>query len=264
MREGDDFQTFVNDVKTEIDAISDFPERAESATVRPLGRTDFVASIALTGPQTRTDLHDYAEQIRTRMLRWGGIPKVDIRGFSTREFQIDLRPGALQQFGVSVADIARVVEAASLDLPAGTIEAPSETLLVRVAEERGARLVLVGDTKQHESVERGSALRSLIDSKLVRPERLSKVRRQRSEEHRTAHDRLIERIGHVVGLGRPVHRVVGRVGHLCGGLIVRPATARRGLIVAEPHRSAPHSPACVSTAKGSVLCKERDQNNPSQ
>ncbi len=136
MREGDDFQTFVADVKTEIDAISDFPDRAESATVRPLGRTDFVASVAVTGPQSRTDLNDYAEQIRTRMLRWGGIPKVDIRGFSTREFQIDLRPGALQQFGVSVADIARVIQAASLDLPAGNIEATTETLLVRVAEER--------------------------------------------------------------------------------------------------------------------------------
>ncbi len=136
MREGDDFQTFVNDVKTEIDAIADFPARAEAATVRPLGRTDFVASVAITGPQVRTDLNAYAEQIRTRMLRWGGIPKVDIRGFSTREFQIDLRPRDLQKFGVSVADIARAVQLASLDLPAGNIETATETLLVRVAEER--------------------------------------------------------------------------------------------------------------------------------
>ncbi len=136
MREGDNFQTFVADVKTEVDAISDFPERAEAATVRPLGRTDFVASVALTGPRTRTDLNDYAEYIRTGMLRWGGIPKVDIRGFATREFQIDLRPSELQKFGISVADVARTVQANSLDLPAGNIEAATETLLVRVAEER--------------------------------------------------------------------------------------------------------------------------------
>ena len=136
MREGDDFQTFVNDVKTEIDAITDFPDRAEDATVRALGRTDFVASVAITGPQRRTDLSDYAEQVRTRMLRWGGIPKVDIRGFSTREFQIDLRPADLQKFGVSVADVARAVQAGSLDLPAGNIETATETLLVRIAEER--------------------------------------------------------------------------------------------------------------------------------
>ncbi len=41
MREGDDFQTFINDVKTEIDAITDFPERAEAATVRALGAHRF-------------------------------------------------------------------------------------------------------------------------------------------------------------------------------------------------------------------------------
>ena len=67
---------------------------------------------------------------------------------------------------------------------AGFLSSRQLAQLVRIAEERRARLVLVGDTKQHESVERGSALRSLIDSKLVKPERLSNVRRQHAEEHR--------------------------------------------------------------------------------
>ncbi|SFM03853.1 efflux RND transporter permease subunit [Shimia aestuarii] len=136
MREGEDFQSFVADVKSEIDAITDFPDRAEAARVRPLGQTDFVASIAITGPDTRTGLKDYAEDVRTRMLQWGGIPKVDIRGFSTRELQIGLKPGALHQFGVSVSDIARAVQAGSLDLPAGSLETSTETLLIRIAEER--------------------------------------------------------------------------------------------------------------------------------
>ena len=91
-RESEDFQSFVSQVKSEIDAITDFPDRAEAARVWPLGQTDFVASIAITGPETRTDLKDYAEGVRTRMLLWGGIPKVDIRGFSTRELQIGLKP----------------------------------------------------------------------------------------------------------------------------------------------------------------------------
>jgi len=135
-REGEDFQSFVADVKSEIDAITDFPDRSEAARVRPLGQTDFVASIAIVGPDTRTGLKDYAEDIRTRMLQWGGIPKVDIRGFSTRELQIGLKPEALHQFGVSVTDIARVVQAGSLDLPAGSIETSTETMLIRIAEER--------------------------------------------------------------------------------------------------------------------------------
>lgn len=136
MREGDDFQTFVAEVKSEIEAITDFPSRSEPAQIKALGLTDFVASVAITGPEGRTDLMDYADEIRTRMLRWGGIPKVDIRGFSTRELQINLRPNDLQKFGLSVLDIALAVQANSLDLPAGSIEAVSETLLIRVAEER--------------------------------------------------------------------------------------------------------------------------------
>ena len=136
MREGDDFQAFVAEVKSEIEAITDFPSRSEPAQIKALGLTDFVASVAITGPTARTDLMDYAEQIRTKMLRWRGIPKVDIRGFSTRELQINLRPNDLQKFGVSVMDVARVIQASSLDLPAGSIETATETLLIRVAEER--------------------------------------------------------------------------------------------------------------------------------
>jgi len=136
MVEGTDFQTFNADIKSEIEAISDFPARAEAAKIKPLGRTDFVASVAITGPENLTDLRDYAEEIRVRMLRWGGIPIVTIKGFSTRELHIGLDPQALQQFGVSVSDVAKAVQAGSLDLPAGSIETDSETLLIRVAEER--------------------------------------------------------------------------------------------------------------------------------
>ncbi|TYB87899.1 efflux RND transporter permease subunit [Oceaniovalibus sp. ACAM 378] len=144
MREGDDFQAFVADVKSEIDAITDFPARAETARVKPLGLTDFVASVAITGPTSRPELEAYADQIRTRMLRWGGIPKVDMRGFSTLELHINLRPEALRRFGVSVSDIARVVGAGSLDLPAGTLDTSSESLLIRIAEERRSVAELEG------------------------------------------------------------------------------------------------------------------------
>lgn len=144
MREGEDFQAFVADLKSEVEAISDLPERAEPPRIKPLGQTDFVASVAITGPDARPDLKDYAEAVRTRMLRWDGIPKADIRGFSARQLRIGLNPAALQQFGISVADVARAVQAGSLDVPTGSIETTSETLLIRVAEERQNPLDLAG------------------------------------------------------------------------------------------------------------------------
>lgn len=68
---------------------------------------------------------------------------------------------------------------------AGLLSSHQLAKLVKLAEERAARFILVGDTKQHESVERGSALRNLIDSNFVTPVRLSKVRRQQQAGHRT-------------------------------------------------------------------------------
>jgi len=67
---------------------------------------------------------------------------------------------------------------------AGLLSSRQLAKLVRIADERSARFILVGDTKQHESVERGSALRNLIDSRYVTPVRLSKVRRQHQAGHR--------------------------------------------------------------------------------
>ncbi|NOR61845.1 MAG: MMPL family transporter [Rhodobacteraceae bacterium] len=163
MAEGGDFQAFNADVKSEIEAINDFPERAETANVRALGQTDFVASVAISGPENLTDLKDYAEQIRTRMLRWGGIPIVTIKGFSTRELHIGLDPEALQRFGISVSDVAKAVQAGSLDLPAGNIETGAETLLIRVAEERRS-IASLGDLVVRSSATGGQvSLRQIAD-----------------------------------------------------------------------------------------------------
>jgi hydrophobic/amphiphilic exporter-1 (mainly G- bacteria), HAE1 family len=136
MAEGADFDRFTNDIKTEVEAINDFPDTAEPPTVRQLGRTDFVASVAVTGPATKTDLKAYAEEVKARMLRWGGIPKVDIRGFSDHQVRIELADATLRQYGISVADIAATIQRQSVDLPSGSIETSARELLIRFADER--------------------------------------------------------------------------------------------------------------------------------
>ncbi len=134
--EGGDIGEFFNDVKSEVEAINDFPDKAEQPVVSTLGRTDFVASVALSGIADRTQLKIYAEQLRDRMLNWGGIPKVDIKGFSTHQIRIELSVPVLRQFGLSVSDIARAIQNQSLDLPGGNVESSEEHVLVRLADER--------------------------------------------------------------------------------------------------------------------------------
>jgi multidrug efflux pump subunit AcrB len=136
MAEGSDLDRFFSDVKTEIDAIDDFPDTVEEPVIRQLGRTDFVASIAVTGPQRRPELKAYAEEVKKRMLRWGGIPKIEVTGFSDHQIRIELADATLRQFGFSITDIADAIGRQSVDLPAGNIDAADGQILVRFADER--------------------------------------------------------------------------------------------------------------------------------
>ena len=88
MDEGADFDRFATDLRTEIDAITDFPDQAEDPVVKQLGLADFVASVAVTGAATRPDLKAYAEELKDRMLHFGGIPKIEIKGFSDHQIRI--------------------------------------------------------------------------------------------------------------------------------------------------------------------------------
>jgi multidrug efflux pump subunit AcrB len=131
-----DLDRFTADVTSAVDAIGDFPENVENPVVAQLGLTDFVASIAVTGPEDRVHLKAYADEIRDRMLQWGGIPSVDVQGFSSSEFRIALSRDRLHAYGVSVADVARAIQQESLDLPSGSLETSDREFLIRYSGER--------------------------------------------------------------------------------------------------------------------------------
>jgi HAE1 family hydrophobic/amphiphilic exporter-1 len=136
MDEGADFNQFTTDVRTEIDAVTDFPDQAERPVVRQLGRTDFVATVAVTGAASKPDLKAYAENLKDRMLRFGGIPKIEIKGFSDHQIRIELPDAVIRQYGISISDVARAIQRQSLDLPSGTLQTRAQDLLIRVADER--------------------------------------------------------------------------------------------------------------------------------
>ena len=136
MVEGGNLDRFSTDVRTEIDAITEFPDQAEDPVVKQLGRTDFVASVALTGAASKPDLKAYAEELKDRMLRYGGIPKIEIKGFSDHQIRIELPDGVIRQYGISISDVALAIQRQSLNLPSGSIQAEDQEVLIRFADER--------------------------------------------------------------------------------------------------------------------------------
>lgn len=137
MREGGDFAALLADVRTEVEAIDDFPEIVEQPTVRALGLRDFVASVAIAGAMSSSDLKLYAERLKDRLRsNVPGIAAVSVNGFSDHQLRVEVPVQVFRQFGLSVADIAQTVGRQSVDLPVGTLEGGDRDVLLRFADER--------------------------------------------------------------------------------------------------------------------------------
>ena len=149
MREGGNITQFLDDVKTEVEAIDDFPEETELPITKQLGRTDQVVSVAVTGPMAVTDLKAYAEQLKARLLRLPSISLVTIQGFSERQLRVQVPAQVLRQYRLSPNDIANTISRQSIDLPAGSIKTRDRDLLIRFTDQRRSpgelsNLIVVG------------------------------------------------------------------------------------------------------------------------
>jgi len=131
-----DLQVFLDDIRSEIDAIDDWPALAEAPVIVERGRTDRVISVGVTANATVPDLKALCENLEVRMRRETGVGLVELRGFSDHQLRVELSMQALQQHGLSVADVAAVVQGQSVDLPAGTITTRENEILVRFVDER--------------------------------------------------------------------------------------------------------------------------------
>ncbi|MDD9301653.1 MAG: efflux RND transporter permease subunit [Desulfobacter sp.] len=133
--EGDPIQ-FLNDIKTEVEAVSDFPQEVEDLIIKQINRTDQVVSIAVTGPMSPVHLKFFCENLKDRLKRMDLISQVDLKGFSDSEFLIEISFYDMMRLGLSVSDIEAAVAAQNIDLPAGSLETRDSDILIRFTEER--------------------------------------------------------------------------------------------------------------------------------
>jgi len=136
MQDGANATEFLNDIKTEIEAISNFPEEVKDVIVKRLNRTDQVLSVAVTGPMSEPHLKLYCEQLKEKIKQLPLVSQVDILGFSEHQLQIEIPLHKLMHLGLSVNDIQSVFQNQSIDMPAGTIETDQTDYLIRFTEER--------------------------------------------------------------------------------------------------------------------------------
>ena len=136
MIEGSDMMVFMDDVNAAIDAINDFPEQVESPVVSEIGRTDAVISIAITGADDPVTLKAYAEDVKLRLLADARIANIAIDGFSDHQIRVEIPATRLRQYGLSLSDIAAIMQSQSISSPAGRLENAQEDILLRFDDQR--------------------------------------------------------------------------------------------------------------------------------
>jgi multidrug efflux pump subunit AcrB len=132
MQEAGNIDVFYDDIKAAIDGISDFPEETEDAIIKQLGRISLVANVAITSKNlTTAELKALTENYRDKLLAIPQIPIVTVGGFSTHQLQVLIDPDNLLKYQLSVQDIANLIAAQALELPAGLLEGRETSYQIR-------------------------------------------------------------------------------------------------------------------------------------
>lgn len=128
---GADLNRVLNDIKGKVDAISTFPTETEKPIVRAFNSSGNVMTMALSSDSDDQSLKVVAETIRNDLLDLSEVSSVNVEYIRPFEISIEVSEFTLRQYGLTLGEISRAIDQASLDLPGGTIRTDSGEILLR-------------------------------------------------------------------------------------------------------------------------------------
>lgn len=128
---GADLNRVLNDVKGKVDAITTFPVETERPIVRAFSASGNVMTLALYGNTDDRNLKIVAEEVRNDILDLDGISTVNVEYLRPFEISIEVSEFTLRQYGLTLDQISRAIDSASLDMPGGTLRTESGEIMLR-------------------------------------------------------------------------------------------------------------------------------------
>ncbi len=131
---GTDRNEMLSEVESAVGRITSFPEDAEEPTISLVSNRRQVISLVYSGDHPERVLQMWAERAREDLLARPDITFVQVSGVRPHEISIEISPQVLRRFGLTLRDVAARVTSASVDLPAGEIEARDGEIALRTTE----------------------------------------------------------------------------------------------------------------------------------
>jgi len=131
-----DPQKTLNDVRSEVDRISTFPELAEDPIVKQITLRQPAIRIGVLGPrqmdeQAELKLRDVAERVRNALLLLPSVSQATIRDVRNYQIDIEISEDTLRKYGLTLQQVANIIRRQNVELPGGTIRADSQEILIR-------------------------------------------------------------------------------------------------------------------------------------
>ncbi|MDX1776995.1 MAG: efflux RND transporter permease subunit, partial [Desulfobulbales bacterium] len=136
IRDGEDANIILQEIKSEVDRIITFPEEAEKPVINKVLNRREVASLVVYGNVPERSLREQAEAMRDELLAMDEITQAELGGVRPYEISIEIAEENLQRYNLTLNQVATRVRQASLDLPAGSVKASGGEILLRTKERR--------------------------------------------------------------------------------------------------------------------------------
>lgn len=159
-----DVDTVRDDIETEVEGITIFPEAAESPTIVEVEPRELAIQYVLTGEMDPALLKDVAQTARQDLLARDGVSTVEVAGVPQDQIGIEVGQDTLRAYGLSIRGLADRIRAENLDLSGGALQSGDARIQVRTLGEEtaGARIaelpVIRGETGTSVPLDRIAAI----------------------------------------------------------------------------------------------------------
>ena len=131
-----DKESVFDDVKSAVERMTTLPEEAETPQIQQPRIRREVLNLTLYGEAPARSLIEQAQVVRSTLLTHPDITQVDVeqpRGF---EMTLEISSKVLQQHALTLNQISKIINQATLDLPGGKIQTSGGDILIRTKEQR--------------------------------------------------------------------------------------------------------------------------------
>jgi len=131
----EDFPRKIQEVQNRVNRVEDLPEDAETPEVEEEEWTTIAVVASLSGQIPENTLKRLSDDLEDDLLDIPGVDAVTAIGRRDREIWVEVDPGRLESYELSLADVILSLRNKNLDIPAGTLGSGREEFLVRTMGE---------------------------------------------------------------------------------------------------------------------------------